>query len=112
MDSYVIITIFDESGKYELSAEVAPNYTFDNIKLRSVEQEELWDNDVWLLAHLMPAARDACEMREGYERAALELTSEWKIPEEDFCTVHELFQTAKLYGLIPTPPANYEFGQN
>ena len=112
MDGLVILSIFDFDGNYELSAEVSPNFQYEGLRLRSVASEELWDNDIWLLTYLMPAAKCACEMREGYELAAKELTEEWNIPEEDFCAVNELFDLAKAYGMVVEESKGYDFSMN
>lgn len=112
MDGLVILSIFDLDGNYELSAEVDVNFQYEALRLRSIATEEIWDNDVWLLAHLMPAARDACEMREGYESAVKELMDDWGIPEADFCALNELFETAKVYGMIVEDYKRFDFSSN
>lgn len=110
MEGYVHITLSDIDGKYELSAEVGPRFEFGFLQLYSREQDVVWDNDVFILKHLVPNIKGACANAGG--SAAKAIMEEWNIPAEDLCVLNELFELAISYGVIKEQLSLFEFSAN
>lgn len=113
-ETFAFVTITDLANMYELVANIDENHDYTDVAIViKSETPEIWDNEHWLLDKLMPIAKLVCNGLMTYEDGAVELREGWgPVTEEDVCTIHNLFESAKELGIIEEYSTGTTFSAN
>lgn len=106
----IYIAVESPDGTLSLRADMNTDLTYSELYIWRETGDHIL-GESFLLNQLYPAAVVVCDAREEFEFSR-ELLEEWGFKEDEACSLVDLFDKAKEYGIIREERRNFEFSSS
>lgn len=106
----IYIAVESADGTTSLRADMLQDLTYSDLYIWRESGDHVL-GEQFLLNQIYPAAVVVCDARQDYEYSRTFL-EDWGFDESEACTLVELFDKAKEYGILREERRNFEFSSS